>query len=148
MFQPKLILVPVDFSDPARTAVDAAAEMATRFGSSLLLTHVVPFLPPLPADFSPLREGEYEQRLHDDAVRNLKETAARYAPLAVRTHVGMANDVAMELVRIAEQEGADLIVITTHGKSGWNRLVFGSVAEKVVKLAHGPVLVLRAAPPK
>jgi nucleotide-binding universal stress UspA family protein len=50
----------------------------------------------------------------------------------------------MEILRIAEHNHADLIVIATHGMTGWHRLVFGSVAEKVVRLAHCPVLVMRA----
>jgi nucleotide-binding universal stress UspA family protein len=51
----------------------------------------------------------------------------------------------MEILRIAEHSGADMIVIATHGMTGWHKLVFGSVAEKVVKMAACPVLVLRAA---
>jgi nucleotide-binding universal stress UspA family protein len=52
----------------------------------------------------------------------------------------------MEILRITEHNSADLIVIATHGMTGWHRLVFGSVAEKVVRLASCPVLVLRANP--
>ncbi len=52
----------------------------------------------------------------------------------------------MEILRIAEHDSADLIVISTHGMTGWHRLVFGSVTEKVVRLAPCPVLVLRANP--
>jgi nucleotide-binding universal stress UspA family protein len=47
-------------------------------------------------------------------------------------------------VRIAEHENADLIVIATHGMTGWRRVLFGSVAEKVVRLAKCPVLTIRA----
>jgi nucleotide-binding universal stress UspA family protein len=57
--------------------------------------------------------------------------------------VGTANDVPMEIIRVAEHRSPDLIVIATHGTTGWNRLVFGSVAEKVVHLASCPVLLLR-----
>jgi nucleotide-binding universal stress UspA family protein len=52
----------------------------------------------------------------------------------------------MELLRIAEHNNVDLIVIATHGMTGWHKLAFGSVAEKVVRLATCPVLVLRAQP--
>jgi nucleotide-binding universal stress UspA family protein len=52
----------------------------------------------------------------------------------------------MELLRIAERNNVDLIVIATHGMTGWHKLAFGSVAEKVVRLATCPVLVLRAQP--
>ena len=63
--------------------------------------------------------------------------------LQVRWEVGIANDVGMEILRIAEHNHADLIVIATHGMTGWHEMVFGSVAEKVVRLATCPVLVLR-----
>lgn len=52
----------------------------------------------------------------------------------------------MEIVRIAERQEAGLIVIATHGVTGWNRLVFGSVAAKVVSVAPCPVLMLKATP--
>ena len=61
-----------------------------------------------------------------------------------RAVIGTANDTGMELVRIAEHEHADMIIIATHGMTGWRKIAFGSVAEKVVKLAGCPVLVLRA----
>ena len=64
--------------------------------------------------------------------------------LSVRTELGLANDPGMEIIRLAEQHKADLIVIATHGMSGWHRLAFGSVTEKVVRLSKLPVLVLRA----
>ncbi|HEY6328990.1 MAG TPA: universal stress protein [Blastocatellia bacterium] len=52
----------------------------------------------------------------------------------------------MELLRIAEHNQVDLIVISTHGMTGWHQLAFGSVTDKVVRLATCPVLVLRAQP--
>jgi nucleotide-binding universal stress UspA family protein len=58
--------------------------------------------------------------------------------------VGTANDTGMEILRMAEDSHADLIVIATHGMSGWRQLAFGSVAEKVVRLSTFPVLVMRA----
>lgn len=58
------------------------------------------------------------------------------------TRVGLVNDVATEIVR--EAELADLIVIATHALTGWRRLAFGSVAEKVVHTANCPILFLRA----
>jgi universal stress protein A len=56
----------------------------------------------------------------------------------------VTGDPAPEIVRLAEQEVVDLIVIATHGQSGWRHFVFGSVAEKVVRLAPCPVLTIRA----
>jgi len=146
LLPPKLILSPLDFSAHSDDALDAAADLASRFGSELCLVHVVPMIPKLPLSVSIFNEGEYEQELHKDAEKRLVQIAQDLSRrgLAVTTHVGIANEVAMEILRIAEQHHADLIVIATHGMTGWHRLAFGSVAEKVVRLATCPVLVLRA----
>src|SRR5664279_890691 len=105
MFHPKLVLAPVDFSDPSLDAVDSAADVASRFGAGLLLVHVVPALPRLPPDVSIFREGEYEERLHDEAVRRIGELAAKYSPrgISISTDVGLANDIAMEILRVGER---------------------------------------------
>jgi nucleotide-binding universal stress UspA family protein len=144
----KVILAPVDFSDHSKDALNEAAELAAKFGSQLVLVHVVPALPKLPTASAFFHEAEYEQELHKEAEQQLEALAQQYAGkgIAARAHVGTGNDVGMEILRIGEQEGADLIVIATHGMTGWERLAFGSVAEKVVRLAGGPVLVLRANP--
>ena len=146
MLPPKLILSPLDFSDPSHEALDTAAGLASSVGAELLLVHVVPMLPRLPSPITIFNEAEFEQELHKDAVRKLKELSHKLGAkgLKVHTEVGTANDVGMEIIRIAEHKHADLIVIATHGMAGWHRLAFGSVAEKVVRLAQGPVLVLRA----
>jgi nucleotide-binding universal stress UspA family protein len=62
--------------------------------------------------------------------------------------VVLLGNPADEIVRSADQEKADLIVIATQGRTGLNRLIFGSVAEKTVRLAHGPVLTIPAQGPK
>jgi len=147
MLQPRVVLAPIDFSDAAHESTEIAADMASRFGAALLLAHVVPALPKLPHDITVIfKEGEYERHLHDEALRRVAALSAKYAQtgLAVTSDVGIANDVGMEILRIAEREKADLIVIATHGMSGWRSLAFGSVAEKVVRMAQCPVLLLRA----
>jgi nucleotide-binding universal stress UspA family protein len=146
MIPPKLILAPIDFSDYSRNALQAAAAMASAFGATLLLAYVVPAIPDLPAGVSMLKEGEYDTELLQTASTRLSELASTIAKdnLSVRTEIGTANDVGMELIRIAEREQVDLIVIATHGMTGWRRIAFGSVALKVVEHASCPVLVLRA----
>jgi len=143
---PKLILAPIDFSDFSHHALDVAADVASRFAAELLLVHVVPAIPNLPEGVSIFKEGEYDQSLHEQAATRLSNLAAGLAAknLRVRTEVGTANDVGMELVRFAENDRADMIVIATHGMTGWRRIAFGSVAKKVVEEAACPVLVLRA----
>ena len=146
MLPPKLILSPIDFSDSAHGALDVAADFAARFGAELLLVHVMPAIQDLPESVSMFKEGEYDQSLVDGAAKRLSDMAAGLAQKNVkaRTEVGTANDVGMELVRIAEHNHADMIIIATHGMTGWHKIAFGSVAEKVVKQAGCAVLVLRA----
>jgi len=142
----KTILAPLDFSDFSNNALDVAADLASRLGAELVLVSVVQAIPDLPAGVSIFKEGEYDQSLHDAAAKRLSNLAAGLSAknIKVRTEIGTANDVGMEIVRIAEDEHADMIVIATHGMTGWRRIPFGSVAKKVVEEAECPVLVLRA----
>jgi len=146
MLPPKLILSPIDFSDPSHEALDVAGDLASRFDSELLLVHVVPVVPKLPSGVSIFREGEYERELTQDAEKRLAELVEKHAAKGIRARstVGLANDAGMEIIRIAEHEHVDLIVIATHGMTGWRRLAFGSVTEKIVRAASSPVLVLRS----
>lgn len=146
MLPPKLILAPIDFSDSSRAALDVAADMATRFGAELLLVHVMPAVSDLPRSVSIFKEGEYDRGLSDAAAERLNELAVALAQKGIkaRTEIGTANDVAMEIVRSAQHNHADMIITATHGMTGWRNIAFGSVAEKVVKQAECPVLLLRA----
>jgi nucleotide-binding universal stress UspA family protein len=148
MLPPKVIVSPIDFSSHSQDALQTAADLAKQFGAQLLLVHAVPAITKLPSATSIFHEAEFEQELHKDAERRLNALAGQYQKqgLDVRTEIGIANEVAMEILRIAEHNSADLIVIATHGMTGWHRLAFGSVTEKVVRLASCPVLVLRANP--
>jgi nucleotide-binding universal stress UspA family protein len=146
MLPPKLILAPTDFSDASRAALDVAADMASRFGAELLLVHVQPAIEDLPKGVSIFKEGQYDRSLDDKAAKQLKDLAATVAQknVKVRTELGTGNDVGMELLRIADNEHVDMIVIATHGMTGWREFAFGTVAEKVLKQGDCPVLLLRA----
>jgi nucleotide-binding universal stress UspA family protein len=149
MLPPKLILVPIDFSDPSHAALDVAADMAARLGADLLLVHVMPAIENLPSSVSIFKEGKYDQSLNEKAEQQLNQLAAGLAKSNVkaRAELGTANDVGMELIRIAEREHVDMIVIATHGMTGWRKIAYGSVSEKVVKEAECPVLLLRSKAP-
>lgn len=147
MFPPKLILSPIDFSEHSQGALKTAAEMAKAFGAELLLVNAVPAIPRLTSATEFFHEGKFEAALHQEAEQRLAKLAQELSKSGIRARVqvGIANDVGMEILRTAEHTGADMIVIATHGMTGWHKLAFGSVAEKVVKMATCPVLVLRAA---
>jgi len=111
------ILCPTDFSGPACTCVRAASELAEHFGAELLLVNIVPAVPSVPSDPNYVfKIPEYERYLHADAEAHLKKVREELVSkdVKVRTQIGHGS-AADEIVLIAKVEGADLIVISTHG---------------------------------
>jgi nucleotide-binding universal stress UspA family protein/archaellum component FlaC len=141
----KKILCPTDFSEPSYEAIKTSGELAFHFGSELCLLHVVSPVPvvPMGAEPSAFNVSSYEQELEDSSRKSLQEVINQleWKELRVRLIVlrGIAAD---EIVRTADEEDVDLIVIATRGLTGLDRLIFGSVAEKVVRLAKRPVLTV------
>jgi nucleotide-binding universal stress UspA family protein len=144
MLQLKRILCPTDFSEAARRAFDLAIPLAEAFGAELYVIHVIPALPYVePRPTYHFDVPEYERALHEEAERQMaafvKELATRVVIHPIIAH----GDVAEQILRAAEEQAVDMIVIATHGRTGWRHLVFGSVAEKIVRLARCPVLTVR-----
>lgn len=150
----KKILIPTDFSAPALEALKRAVELAQHFAASLLLVTVVPPIPvptrPIAGstlvepDLSPAFDvTSYLMELTSSAEEGLEKLAGEHVPQEVAVQVFVSDGQPdVEINNIAKQENADLIVIATHGQRGWRRFLFGSVAEKVVRLAERPVLVI------
>lgn len=146
------ILVTTDFSDTSLEAFPVAAEIASHFDAELLIVHVLPVDTPTPWDIPPYADfglaslplPEYEAQVRQEVERRLSTVAAKHAPSGtkVRTMVGR-GDAASEVGRVAVAEKADLVVLATHGWTGWRHLVFGSVAEKILREAPCPVLSVR-----
>ena len=148
MLSPKLLLSPVDFSDSSLNALNVAKDIAKQFGATILLLHAMPVVPKLAKDRSVLDHGLYELELLETARLRLGDLAetVQQAGVHARSTVVFANDAALEITRTAESEQADLIVISTHGLTGWRRFAFGTVTEKVVRTGPCSVLVVRATP--
>src|ERR1700722_6536039 len=102
MLPPKLILVPIDFSDPSRAALDVATDMAARLGADLLLVHVMPAIEDLPRSVSIFKEGKYDESLNEKAEQQLEQLAARTAEKNVhgRPEPGPGDGAGMDMVRI------------------------------------------------
>jgi nucleotide-binding universal stress UspA family protein len=145
----KKILCPTDFSEPSYDALKAAGEMALHFGAELVVIHVIPPVPvqypyPDPPVASSFDVALYQQELAISAENALKGVVAQRVSPKVRTLATVVTgDPAGEIVGKAQDENADLVIIATHGLTGWRHLVFGSVAEKVVRTAACPVLTIR-----
>jgi len=146
---PTKILVPIDFSPSSHAALEAATELADKFHAELFLLNVIPEFPTVA-----LPETVSENVIIEAAK---KEAAGHFATsqkaldakaLKATTSVEIGDDVAGTILDVIEREHIDYIVISTHGRSGWYPSVFGSIAEKVVKLAPCPVLLLRTPKPK
>ncbi|HLG15260.1 MAG TPA: universal stress protein [Blastocatellia bacterium] len=139
------ILCPTDFSEHALAGLKYAVDLAGQFGARICLVHVVPVIPPLPPDPNFAFEvPEYARLLTADAEQKLSELASQHVPNKLEPKMVVGHgDAGAEIVRVAEDERADLIVIATQGLTGLRHFVFGSVAEKVVRLAKCPVLSFR-----
>ncbi|MCU0557944.1 MAG: universal stress protein [Desulfobacterales bacterium] len=145
----KTILCPTDFSAPSHQAIKTGVELAIHFNAELILLNVITPVPVVSTayDHQVFNVPTYQHDLETHAVAQLTGIAARLttdAPgLIARTRT-IIFEPAYGIVQAAAEAKADLIVIATHGQSGWRRFLFGSVTEKVVKMAACPVLTIRA----
>jgi nucleotide-binding universal stress UspA family protein len=140
MFPLKKIVCPTDFSEGSFRALAEASELALQFGAEIYLVHIIELLPPTTDPGLP----SLQQELHEESEETLRKIAEPLTAKGVRTQTAIADgDAATEIVHMAQELAADLIVIATHGNTGWRHLAFGSVTEKVVRLATCPVLTIR-----
>ncbi len=145
------ILFPTDLSDASLDAVDVAVEMA-RPPAELTLLHVLPLEPDTPWDVPPyadfglsvLPSAEFRHRLQAETRRRLEALAA-FRAAETRTRVEVrTGDPAPEILAAVREGNHDLIVMATHGWTGWRHLVLGSVAERVARESACPVLIVRS----
>jgi len=137
----KMILHPTDFSPHAEYAFQLACSLTRDLDGRLILLHVNP------RGFRPnkLTEKEYNKLLWDD-LRRLMDADPRLREMPIKTEL-TEGDPVEEILRVAKDLGCDLIVMGTHGRSGLNRLLMGSVAEAVLRKGPCPVLVVKSPVP-
>jgi nucleotide-binding universal stress UspA family protein len=136
------VVVPIDFSDASLAAVDVALQFVGE-ARQVYLVHVLPLLTDYEAAvvWSDTANGLQQHR--SEGILRERLPGPKYADVNVQVRFG---DPGHEIAACAHDVGADLIVIPSHGRRGWSHLLIGSVAERVVRLAACPVLVLK--PPK
>ena len=135
----KCVVVPVDFTEDSFSAVDTALELVDQASH----VHVVHVGRPLSAVEPAVMWDTVSNEERLSHIENsLKEHLAERKYDEVQPKVFMGNP-GMEIVSFAESVGADLIVMPSHGRTGLKRITLGSVAERVVRMAHCPVLILR-----
>jgi nucleotide-binding universal stress UspA family protein len=145
----KTVVTPVDFSDNAEKIARSAAYMAGKFGASLHLIFVVQnfedysgfFVPPV--NLPNLEEELFEsaQQRMEEFVESNKEAFAAAGVSEVKSLV-LTGDVSEEILQYVQDNKANLIVMGTHGYKGFERIMFGSVADKVVKTSCCPVMTI------
>lgn len=139
------ILCPVDFSEESTHALRCAGEVAAHFGAEIIVVHAVEPLP-YPVEFGPL-----PALLTDAEPVLLKRAKEQLESLRIKELGALPNSrVVVEIgipehaiCEAAKRERCDLVVLSTHGRSGLSHLLIGSVAERVLRFAPCPVLTIK-----
>jgi nucleotide-binding universal stress UspA family protein len=143
----KQILFPVDLSEVSPKIVPYVREMAEKFEAEVHLLFVARILQHFTSIYVPHPSiNQFEEEMKKGAEKKLQEFIEEYfkdAPCKARVILG---DAAQEVLNYIQSEGIDLVIMGTHGRKGLEHIIFGSVAERVVK--HSPVPVLTVNPYK
>ncbi len=141
LFNIKKVVVPIDFSDESRSALDTALDVVEQQAEKIYVIHVL-------AELSPAEPGVvWGEISNENRAQHVREalgemfSAEKYKGIQVEVSFGNAG---FRISEYAQEIGADLIVIPSHGRTGIERMLIGSVAERVVQHSHCPVLVLRS----
>jgi len=145
--QIRSILLPTDFSECGNYARSYAASLARKFGASIIAVHVIePMVPTVGYSgmTEPLPIADIADQLETSAERELPKITEYEdcAGLDIEELI-VHGEAAAEIVRVAKEKSADLIVLSSHGRTGLGRILFGSTAEAVVRHASCPVLVVK-----
>lgn len=139
------ILVPLDFSAHAMNALRYATGFARQSNATLIFVHVTePVVYPSDFGYAPLPPNALEENFQRDARERLEAVAGEQIAAGLKAQVVMrVGKPYYEIAEAARELEADLIVITTHGYAGLTHVLLGSTAERVVRHAPCPVLVVR-----
>jgi len=138
------ILHPTDFSDNSKEAFEYAVGLAEKHGAEMVLLHVVERFDYAPPEYymsAAELGGEIERRI-DESRKHMDGMAAAIKKVKVQVAV-VEGKPFVEIIRYAKEQGIDLIVLGTHGRTGLAHILIGSTAEKVVRKAPCPVLTIR-----
>jgi nucleotide-binding universal stress UspA family protein len=146
------ILVPIDGSPTSMSVIGSAEKFAELYGSDVMVLHVLPpyvppgaMLPGMEAAFPIMRPEPI--RSEDDEVTQKAAERFRHSGLKV-TRQTVEGEPASEILDLSKDRGMDLIALGTHGRTGFGRWALGSVAERVLRSAEVPLLLVRTPTPK
>jgi len=139
------ILLTTDFSDTSKRAFGPAVTLARKFGAKILLTYVEEDrLPPLVVEYMAVGVEEILKQQMERASERLRETLAELSRDVEQVEPLVAMGTPhVEIVRLAREQNADLIVMATHGRGFISHAILGSTAERVLRRAPCPVLIVR-----
>ena len=138
MISLKRILVPSDFSERAEPALAYTVELGNRFDAEIIGCHVIE----TPMVVFPMPDEKSIDLVASDAREKLEGMLDEAGANSFRVLIEQGNP-SRQLVRIAATEDIDLIVVSTHGRSGLSHMLMGSTAENLVRLSPCPVLTVR-----
>ena len=149
MLEVKCILCPVDFSEFSVRAYRHALSMAEHYRAKLITQHVVELWRYPAASFaaSALLYDEYRESLRANGMEQLQEFVKNHTHSDVQSNLVVDDGITSELIlSFAQEQKSDLIIMGTHGQRGFDRLMLGSVTERVMRRAICPVVVVREPP--
>jgi len=137
-------LVPIDLSEYANQALDYAVNLAGKLDARLMLVHVIQSIPLVGVDMGVTLPYTYVQDLKAEIMQSMESALKRVTAAGLEGEIVVVHGVPFhEIIETAKTRQVDLIIMGTHGRTGLQYVLLGSVAEKVVRLAPCPVLVAR-----
>ena len=142
----RTLLLAIDFSESSSAVVDVALELAKRFSATIHIVHAFDLPIPLVTPYEVAIPEAYLDQTRKAAAQKLAAVVGQVTAQDVRVESHLAESpAASAIARTAEEVGADLVVMGTHGHTGIKHLVLGSVAERTMRLAPCSVLVVKPA---
>jgi len=143
MFQPQRILCPTDFSETSNYALQVAIDLARQNQAALIVLHVAATLGPERLTFAEATT-RLQPEAHIEALRHeLHRVVPQQLDLDLHYLLREGDDPAAVIDQVTREHHCDLIVLGTHGRTGLEYLLMGSIAERVVRISPCPVLVAK-----
>ena len=140
------IVVPVDGSETAYAAVAKSIEFAQAFGSKIIVVQVLSLDPYIAAEYiSAHQTNDLIERARTSIIESLDAAKAKFNQygIEVETKILEGQVIHREIIKVAEENHADLIIIGSHGRTGFKKFFLGSVAQSLLGESHIPVLIVR-----
>ena len=144
-FSATKILVPLDFSPSSEAALEAATGLAQQFHAGIHLVHVIADSPNFSgSDFFPMTSVLEERRKMIEEKLEARKRQLMLRGVQTSFSIDTGHDIVGSLMRAIKRENTNMVVISTHGVSGWRPLMFGSIAEQVIKQVSCTLLLLQS----